>query len=614
MVGEVIEHYEILQRLGEGGMGTVYRALDTQLEREVALKVLRADLADQPDVVRRFRAEAVALARLSHPHIATIFGLARRDTLICMVMELVRGETLSSIMRREQAMDVERAVRLTLQILGALEYAHESGIVHRDVKPANVIVSPAGVAKVLDFGIARLLDGDRLTQQGLIVGTPQYMAPEQIRAQDVDGRTDVYATAVMLYEMISGRLPFGDAKGVEMIYAHLEGTPRPLTEAAPHTPPWLWTMIQRGMARQRDERLTAAKFRALLDQGLSGTGVPDRTTGPTFALPVPADAAAHSVADEPTLRNTPAVSGTPARAAVGAGVSAAPATPAATPSLQYQTAPLDPPSGAVQIGAAKPANSRGLLIGAAIAGLVIVGAGATWLLREDAAPDATSAASGPAADATTPAAPAPASARPGGGAGASERRPSTAAPASTSAGAAPATSTPPGAGGPASSAPDRPAERARRDADSGPAVPTAPPPPPPPAPVASSAPAPPVPSSTGTALPPASFDDVVLMEPADIGFEEVEVRATVHPERLVVFNMDAGRVVHQVFYKAGGGAGERLIGQPRLVIGSERWFVLPTNTGEVVLRLDLDSSGEIITAFEARSGIKVPRVRGELTK
>ena len=416
MVGEVIEHYQILQRLGEGGMGTVYRALDTQLEREVALKVLRADLSDQPDVTKRFRAEAVALARLSHPHIATLFGLARRDDQLCMVMELVRGDTLASLMKRERAFDVERAVRLTMQILAALEYAHESGIVHRDVKPSNVIVSPGGVAKVLDFGIARVLDSDRLTQQGLIVGTPQYIAPEQIRGAEVDGRADVYATAVLLYEMIAGRLPFGDAKGIEMIYAHLEGVATPLTDVAPHTPPWLWTMIQRAMARSRDERLTAAKLRTLLDQGLSGAGVPERSTGPTFAMPAPVagtsgarfvpaavappsrpgrgkapdrcrnlpagrcsprragadpaprrhrpSARRRGLVEAPTRRNTPSIpapvlTGPPTPAPAPAPVPMPLLTPAPTPrrSLQYQTAPIEAP--AIEVGPSRTRPRRG---------------------------------------------------------------------------------------------------------------------------------------------------------------------------------------------------------------------------------------------------------------
>ena len=673
MVGEVIEHYQILQRLGEGGMGTVYRALDTQLEREVALKVLRADLSDQPDVTKRFRAEAVALARLSHPHIATLFGLARRDDQLCMVMELVRGDTLASLMKRERAFDVERAVRLTMQILAALEYTHESGIVHRDVKPSNVIVSPSGVAKVLDFGIARVLDSDRLTQQGLIVGTPRYMAPEQIRGAEVDGRADVYATAVLLYEMIAGRLPFGDAKGIEMIYAHLEGVATPLTDVAPHTPPWLWTMIQRAMARSRDERLAASKFRALLDQGLSGAGVPDRSTGPTFAMPAPAaDARRHESGsrrgqttvlqdggtvpapppepppgpisgatavpvsgpisvtarapvgdgdyEAPTRRNTPSIPApvlmpprTPVPAPVPEPEPLLTPVPTPTPGLQYQTAPIE--ASEIELGRPRTAApSRAPLIAAGLAGLILVLALALWLLPLGGGPEPTE----PTAVATAPPAATPAPASPPGGPPAGARsgirpaRPAAGPPPTGGSPATPAEATPPVAA--AGNPPTPPASVASpREAGAGttPAAPAtrtdAPP--------ATAPAAPAAPAAGASGLAPASFDDLVLMEPADIGHEEVEVRVTLHGERLVVFNLDAGRVVHQIYYRGRGPAGaEHLIGLPRLLTGSERWFILPTSSGDVVLRLDLDSSGDIITAYEARSGTKVPRVRGELAK
>ncbi len=621
MVGEVIDHYKILERIGEGGMGTVYRAIDTMLEREVALKLLRTDLPDDPDVIRRFRAEAVALARLSHPHIATLFGLVRRDAQLCMVMELVRGETLATLMKVEPAFPVERAVRLAMQILAALEYAHDSGVVHRDVKPSNVIVAPTGVAKVLDFGIARVLDSDRMTRYGLIVGTPQYMAPEQIRGDQVDGRADVYAVGVLTYEMMAGRLPFKADTGVGLLYAHLEGTATPLAEAAPHVPQWLTDVVHRAMAKSAADRYRAGELRRALDEGLS-SGIVARPNAPTSALSV----AAASVPPPSRQERTSGVETAPQPTDLQATVLRGHASPAPSllapsgsvdvfrhPSTHFQ--PLAP-----QVPETAPARTW---IVAGVLSLAVLAAGATWVLWSGAGPEPSpSAGASLAAGAASPTGSASRdsgtdTARASGQPTGSTPTPGATGRIRSEPGAAGIPATMPAKTTAESKAPaatlptEGPSASAERDRDAAPTRPTTAEPSRPVEPSMavtaekSSAPA--------SALAPVTFDDIVLLVPSDRGHEEVEVRVTFHSERFVVFDVDAGRITSQVFYRRTPDrpSATVMLGTPRFLTGSERWFVLPTSVGEIVLRLDLDSSGEIVDAFEARSGIRVLRRTGE---
>src|SRR6266852_4269963 len=204
-VGDKLGPYEILAPLGAGGMGEVYRARDTKLEREVAVKILPDALAQDPERLARFEREAKVLAALNHPNIAQIYGLEQR----ALVMELVEGETLKGPLPIETALDYAR------QIADALEAAHEKGITHRDLKPANIMITPEGTVKVLDFGLAQLnrdrqgADDSTLTMSptrtGMIMGTAAYMSPEQARGQKVDRRADIWAFGAVLYEMLTGK-------------------------------------------------------------------------------------------------------------------------------------------------------------------------------------------------------------------------------------------------------------------------------------------------------------------------------------------------------------------------------------------------------------------------
>src|SRR5499427_9767867 len=209
MIGNLIgNNYKITEKIGEGGMGSVYKGVDVMLEREVAIKVLRPELARQPDIVERFRSEAVTLAKLNHPNIATLFSFLRQGEDFFMVMEFVRGQTLDNLIRRSGAMPCDRAIGLFCQALEGIDHAHRMGIVHRDIKPANMMLTENGTLKVMDFGIARVLGTSRMTRQGNIVGTIEYMSPEAIQGQEVDLRTDIYSLGILLYELLTGRLPF----------------------------------------------------------------------------------------------------------------------------------------------------------------------------------------------------------------------------------------------------------------------------------------------------------------------------------------------------------------------------------------------------------------------
>jgi serine/threonine protein kinase len=265
MLGQTISHYRITGTLGIGGMGVVYEAEDTRLPRKVALKFLPEDLAGDLDAVRRFRREADTIATLSHGHICTIYDIDEHDGRIFIAMEYVDGVNLKTYMSRH-TLSTAQIADIGLQIAGALGAAHVKGIVHRDVKPGNLVVSEAGEVKVLDFGLARRFrtsDTDELDVQGSTIpgrplGTANYMAPERILQLPLDPRSDLFSLGVVIYEMATGRLPFGGASPSETVSNVLDKEPVPLaTIAREHKA--LDPIVRRLLAKRASARYPSTK-------------------------------------------------------------------------------------------------------------------------------------------------------------------------------------------------------------------------------------------------------------------------------------------------------------------------------------------------------------------
>jgi serine/threonine-protein kinase len=267
----VAGRYEVRSALGQGGMAEVYSAFDRTLGRMVALKVLRDALAADPRAVARFRREARAVAALTHPNIVAIYDVGMDGPTPFMVTELVAGEPLSTVIWREAPLAVDRAVNIGLAVAEALAFAHDSGIVHRDVKPANVMVTASGHVKVLDFGIARAAHWTPLTEGGSLQGTAEYVSPEQARGLYLDGRSDVYSLGVVLYEMLAGLPPFRGDTDVAVAFQHLEQQPPPLRLARPDTPAAVEAIVTRCLAKKPRDRYQDA---ATLARDLRKIGAP----------------------------------------------------------------------------------------------------------------------------------------------------------------------------------------------------------------------------------------------------------------------------------------------------------------------------------------------------
>ena len=261
MVGTTVSHYRITGKLGTGGMGVVYEAEDARLRRKVALKFLPDDLAGDADAVRRFRREAETIATLNHPRICAVFDIDEHDGHAFIVMERVDGVNLKTFMSR-RTLTTADIVAIALQIAGALEAAHEKGIVHRDIKPGNVLINERGEVKVLDFGLARrfkTIDTDELGLEGSTIpgrplGTANYMAPERILQLPLDPRSDLFSLGVVIYEMATGRLPFAGASPSETVSNVLDKDPVPLMTLAPQHPKGLETIVNRLLAKTASDR------------------------------------------------------------------------------------------------------------------------------------------------------------------------------------------------------------------------------------------------------------------------------------------------------------------------------------------------------------------------
>ncbi|MEV7962526.1 Stk1 family PASTA domain-containing Ser/Thr kinase [Oerskovia paurometabola] len=319
--------YEVGELIGRGGMAEVHIGHDTRLGRTVAIKILRSDLARDPSFLARFRREAQAAAALNHPAIVAVYDTGE-DTHVepgggtahvpFIVMEYVEGHTVRDILGDGQAVPIDEAIEITAGVLSALEYSHHAGIVHRDIKPANVMITPTGAVKVMDFGIARAVadSAATMTQTHAVIGTAQYLSPEQARGETVDARSDLYSTGCLLFELLTGRPPFIGDSPVAVAYQHVREAPAKPSDLAPDVPEVLDRITLKALAKERTARYSsAAEFRNDLENAVRGGHI----TAPALGVAAAAAAGAAALAatqvqgplENATQVMSPAVAGAP---------------------------------------------------------------------------------------------------------------------------------------------------------------------------------------------------------------------------------------------------------------------------------------------------------------
>ncbi|MEO8519370.1 MAG: serine/threonine-protein kinase, partial [Dermatophilaceae bacterium] len=275
------DRYALTERIAVGGMGEVWAATDTVLERTVAVKLLNPALSQESDFTERFRAEARHTAALQHPNIATVFDYGEDDGTAYLVMELVPGRPLSQIIAERAPLPAQETVSILIQAATALAAAHESGVVHRDVKPANIMVTPDGTAKLTDFGISRIVDSAPLTQTGQVLGTAQYLSPEQALGQSATAASDIYALGIVGHEMLTGVRPFDSGSVVSTALAHVNQPPPPLPETVPAG---LREVIGSALAKDPADRPGSA---AEMAHALGMPGAAFASDAPVVPVPVP---------------------------------------------------------------------------------------------------------------------------------------------------------------------------------------------------------------------------------------------------------------------------------------------------------------------------------------
>ncbi len=314
MEGKQIGNYRILEKLGEGGMGVVYKGVDTQLDRPVAIKMLKANLADNPGLVERFRTEAKTQANLNHVNLATLYAFLVDQEIAFMIMEFVEGETFEQIIRRRGPLPPEQALPWFKQALLGIGAAHRMGIVHRDIKPSNLMLNSKGIVKVMDFGIAKLVGTRGMTRTGVQLGTPAYMAPEQIQNRAIDVRTDIYALGITLYQMFSGKAPFDSGSDFDIMNEQVNVPPPLLKRMYPYAPVQYQNVVMKALEKDPEKRFqTVEEFGAALEHpesvpaAFSSIPVSSDVTR-TVIAPASPEAAAPAPAVQPPIAPAPPAS------------------------------------------------------------------------------------------------------------------------------------------------------------------------------------------------------------------------------------------------------------------------------------------------------------------
>ena len=333
--------YEIREMIGRGGMAEVHLGYDRRLSRIIAIKLLRSDIAGDPTFQARFRREAQSAAALNHPSIVSVYDSGEEQlpnpngairSVPYIVMEYVEGHTVREFLGEGEAVPIPEAVEIVTGVLDALEYSHRAGIIHRDIKPGNIMLTSTGAVKVMDFGIARAVEDSAatVTQTHAVVGTAQYLSPEQARGEVVDARSDLYSTGCLLYELLTGKPPFTGDSAVAIAYQHVREIPRPPSSVAADVPESLDRVVLKALAKNRDDRYQdASHMRADLLAAARGLSV-SAPSAESWSAPAPA----------------------PAMAAGSPSPAPAPAPPA--PPAPPMTRPAHTPS-----AAAEPENNRG---------------------------------------------------------------------------------------------------------------------------------------------------------------------------------------------------------------------------------------------------------------
>ncbi|MFF9101723.1 protein kinase [Streptomyces rubrogriseus] len=404
------DRYQLRDLLGEGGMASVHLAYDSVLDRQVAIKTLHTELGREQAFRERFRREAQAVAKLTHTNIVSVFDTGEDDldgmTTPYIVMEYVEGRPLGSVLdedvRQQGAMPADKALKITADVLAALEISHEMGLVHRDIKPGNVMMTKRGVVKVMDFGIARAMQSGvtSMTQTGMVVGTPQYLSPEQALGRGVDARSDLYSVGIMLFQLVTGRLPFDADSPLAIAYAHVQEEPVAPSAVNRALPPAVDALVARALKKNPNERFpsaeamrdeclrVAASFQAAPPsivpgaQTSSGAGV-GSAVFPPVGQGTPAPTGPVQTPYQPTPSPGPNPYGTPAPAAhspaYGYPQQAGYQTPAPAPYAQQQGSATPPPynltPSAQGSGPGSPGgkSNKPVIIGSIVVAVVAVG-------------------------------------------------------------------------------------------------------------------------------------------------------------------------------------------------------------------------------------------------